>query len=184
MKNFLSVCFTILSAFIAVSVITYYKNQTKLEQRKKWEQRNQINEDFSKISNIYSGCWVNKEEDNDFFELRLSNSNASDKLVINRLTKLILRPTSDTILMDAPTALSRLANRRFIEKQEEYGNIPHNSRSKVFESLKLLSDPSGTPYISSELIYVGKEDSSSAEKMLTIKKAVYEKNDDICSNIE
>ena len=136
MKNFLSVCFTILSAVIAVSIATYYKNQTKMEQRKKWEQKN---EDFSKLGNVYSECWVNKEEDNDFFELRLSDSDASGFLVINRSKKLILLDQMsglrlNSITMDAPTTLFRPANRYFVKKQEEYGKIPHNSESRVLES--------------------------------------------------
>ena len=57
LKNFLSVCFTIFSIFLVIGIISYFNDKQRSE---KWEQKREY---MSKLSNVYSGCWVNKEED-------------------------------------------------------------------------------------------------------------------------
>ena len=75
----------------------------------------------------------------------------------------------------------RPANKYLVKKQEEYGKIPDNSRSRIVENLQLLSDPSDTPYISSKLVYLGSD--SSAESTI-IRESIYEKNDNICTDVK
>lgn len=177
MKNFLSVCFTIFSIFLVIGIISYFNDKQRSE---KWEQKREYS---SKLSNVYSGCWVNKEEDNDFFELRLSDSDSNGFIIINGVKNPIALSQLGSYIENSivmPGVL-RPANKYLVKKQEEYGKIPDNSRSRIVENLQLLSDPSDTPYISSKLVYLGRD--SSAESTI-IRESIYEKNDDICTDVK